>query len=599
MRARVYGLIVLILVGIAPLTTFGYVALRRSQATTIKELRSGNARLARLIAERIAGYTQSERRLLAAIGASARLAPNDEQALALLEAYALHHSHFHAIVVFDEFGHKRIRTEDAVDAEYSPFVAKGLRQVASHSDVKPADVASGGFAHTMIFAEPIIIAGKPAGVIIAQVDLIGVWEPVNSIRIGKTGFARLLSVDGQLLAHGDPEERRFVFAADKVKDAALIAGALLGGIAKNNQGIDVVASVAIVPGFNWLVTVEQTVEEAFAATSAMQRDLLVFAMVALLVAVCLGVLSGRELVRGLERLRAHTRVLAQGALGTVFQPNTKLEEISALADSLNDMAASLKRLQDEAASRERLTTFSRVAAGLAHDLRQPIESLRGACDQFFADPKDENAKTLLDTVAKRDLLRLKHYVDDLHRLAKQGGVEYTRQNTCLNTLAKTVAEELGQTPKWRGIQFIAEGNATRDSLVDASLIRRAVINLAGNGADACLEHQPRGIVKIQVVDEANDSVAIRITDTGKGIAKGQIQQLFRSDFKSTKHSSGVGLGLGVVLHVAEVHGAQLDVSSVVGVGSTFTLTIPYEPNFTNRDCEAEVGGGEKGIPLHG
>ena len=573
MRARVYGLMVLVLVGIVPLIAFGYVALLRSETTAINEVHNGNARLARTIADRIGDYTIAERRLLASIGAAILQIPDRSLGQALVETNALHYPHMHDVGVFTSEG--RLWAGVPVASSHESLLRQALAGVSMRSELLPTDERSNGFAHKMVFAEPIVIAGKHSGAIIAKVDLVGIWPPVNSVRVGRTGYARLLSIDGQLLAHGDPEERRFVFVEDTSQDAALVAGAILGNIVQNQQGIEVVASIAFVSGFPWLVVVEQTVEEAFAGTAEMRRELLIFAVVALVSITLLGILLGRELVRGLEQLKAHTKILAKGALQTVFRPKTRLTEVRVLAQALNDMASSLKRLQDEAAAQERLTTFSRVAAGLAHDLRQPIESLRGAWDTFLGNSEDVTARDLLTTMATRDLQRLKRYVDDLSGLAKQGDIALSSERTCLFTLAEKVVQELRQRPKWKGVEFVVTG-AEQECTVDINLVRRAVMNLAANGADACLEKEGKGTVAVEVRGWEKEQVKICVSDTGSGIEESRLSGLFRSDFRSTKRSSGVGLGLGVVRHVAEVHRGTLEVCSQVGVGSTFTLTLPCE-----------------------
>ena len=154
-----------------------------------------------------------------------------------------------------------------------------------------------------------------------------------------------------------------------------MAAALLGQRAHNQQGTEVVASAAFVPGRDWLVVVEQPVSEAFAAARAMKRDLLLLGAATLVLVVLCGILFGRTAVRSLERLRAHTHILAAGDLDARIDTRTPLLEARALGEALNEMASSLKKLHDEARNRERLSTFSRVAAGLAHDLRNPI---RGA-----------------------------------------------------------------------------------------------------------------------------------------------------------------------------------------------------------------------------
>jgi signal transduction histidine kinase len=575
MRARSYGLLILGAAGIVPLALFGYVATQRSQRTAMAEVREGNQQLATTIAARISDYVRSETEQLITIGSAAIQAPTSRDAEGLVNAFELRQRHVRRMVIYRVDGTIVTGREPGDDAPtYQNLSRLALSGRSAHSNVRPASPdRAGGFAHTMVMAEPLEVAGKREGGIVATVDMVGIWPPINAVRVGRSGFARLLTRDGQLLAHGDPEERRSVFSKEGEGNRTLVEAALRTEVTTNQSGRQVIAAGAQVPGLPWVVVVEQDVEEAYAEATAMKRDLAMFAGAALLAVIILGVVFGRFLVRGLESLRAHTRVLARGDLAARADPRTSVEEIRVLAESLNEMASSLAQLQEEAAARERLSVFSRVAAGLAHDLRHPIEALRGACDMFLRDPDKEGARRVLTSVTERDLPRLERFVSDLRRLARDGDVEIAREPVEPLPLARSVIEDLSGAPKFRGVEFEVAGDAS-PILADGQLVRRALVNLVGNGADAVLAKGPGGSVTIEVEDAGDDAVSIRVRDTGVGIEESRLGDLFKADFRSTKRTTGVGLGLGVVRHVAEAHRGHVEVSSEVGVGSTFTLTLP-------------------------
>ena len=542
MRARTYGLLLLLVVGIGPIAVYGFVGVKRSERTAVAEVRDGNARLAVSIAERIEEYIVSERKVLASIGAATSLAKNPQ---ASLETYTLPPANY-----------ARLRM---AFADGTSFEATS----PSHTT----------FAHILTITEPVMVVGELRGEITAEVDLVGIWPAVDSVRVGTTGFVRLLDSDGKLLAHGNPEERRSVYTDDTTVNAQLIEAAAARRVAKNHQGTDVIVSSAAVDTLGWVVLVEQSVAEAFAATYTMKRDLLILGGVALFVVIALGLLFGRVMVRGLERLRAHTRILAGGDLDARVDARTSLVEVRALADSLNDMSSSLKQLQEEATRKERLTTFARVAAGLAHDLRHPIEAVLGACRDLDANPTDPAAAEFVRKVGNRDLPRLKAYVDDLQRLARSGDLDLDLTAVEPAALVRDVADELGSSKRWSGaVSFVVQGEAS-SVMLDQKLIRRAVLNLAGNGADACLEGGPGGKVTLGVTAH-NGELRFEISDTGGGIPPERVAELLHGDFHSTKRTTGVGLGLGVVRQVAASHRGRLEVASDVGQGSTFSLVVP-------------------------
>lgn len=572
MRVRTYGLILLALVGIAPLAVYGIVALARAQDTSAAQVQEGNRRAAHAIAGRIAAYTASESNLVATIGAAVWHARGAHARQLVLDAYQLDYPHLYDLVVYDAAGQVIAgRVPQERGPLYRNLAAQALAGQSARSPIEGAAAGRELFAHTITIGEPIVIAGKREGAIVARYDLVGIWPAVDSVRVGKTGVVRLLTHDGRLLAHGDPEERRFVFEDEADRDPALIAGALLGKTVVNRQGEELIAAVAFVPDFPAIVVVEQSVLEAFADIRSMQLNLGLLAGGALAFAIALGLAFGRKLVHSLEALRTHTRGLADD-LQRKPTLRTRLVEIQALADALDDMARALFDEREQTRMRERLTTFARVAAGLAHDLRLPVEAVHSAIDLIAERPGDPAAQRLLGRIRQRDLPRLKRFVDDLHRLAHKGnlGLEYERVDP--RALLDEICAELASAPKWYGVSFEIRGCAG-PAVMDRGLVRRAVVNLAGNAAEACLELGPGGTVTLEL-DEGDGMLEIRVADTGVGMPPERVAALEHSDFQSTKRTTGVGLGLGVVRQVLAAHDGSLAIASTVGAGSVFTMRLP-------------------------
>ncbi len=573
MRVRAFGMLLLVLVGLVPLGAFAWVSIRTSERTAVSEVRAANQRLADSVAHRIASFAEQQRGLLAAIGAAAVDAPTPEAAQNLLDDFGIDYRNFTDMTVYRADGSKLAGPGiDGADEVVKAAVAGR----ATQSKLSAAGSAGAErFAHLQIVGAPIVVAGEKRGAIVANVALVDTWSAINAIRVGKRGFARLLSDDGTLLAHGDPEERRSVYAADRRdEDRAIVSAALSGAAVTNHQGEEIVAGVAPVPDRGWVVVVEQPVSEAFAAARDMKRTLVVICVAALVIVIVVGVLFGGRLVRSMERLRAHTGVLAQGDLDARVDTNAPVVELSALANSLNDMAASLRKLHDEAKAKERLSTFARVAAGLAHDLRTPIEAVRAACHQLNTDPDDPDARELFDWVTERELPKLKRYVDDLQRIAQEGKVRLELSEIAPRDLVDELVDDLRGIQKWSSVEFAADGTASM-VVADANLVRRALYNLAANAADACTQQGPGGRVELHVRDAEGEEgwVEFSVRDNGGGIAPETLEQLLEGDFKSTKRSSGVGLGFGVARHVAQAHGGEIRAESEVGAGSTFCLRV--------------------------
>ena len=584
LRLRTYALLVLLGVSLIPLLLFGVLALDRAEETAIDEVRTGTERVADSIARRIAAHIESERALLQTIGAGVIMG-GDPSLTA--NAFSIQYPYLHGITVYGTDGAK-IADQDSLnpDEDHRMVAARAVAGEHAAAPVRPASATSGGpFAHTVTVGEPIWIAGERVGAIVATIDLVGIWKPINQARVGRSGFVRLIARDGTLLAHGDPEERREVFVTRD--HLALVADARDDATVVNAQGTEVFAAVADVGQRGWLVMVEQPVHEALGAVRAMRRDFFLLTGVTLLVAIGAALLAGRKAVRGIEQLEEHTRVLASGDLDAVIETRSPIAEIDGLGAGVNDMAASLKRLNQEARERERLSTFGRVAAGLSHDLKQPLEHVRTACEELAHDRENPDSWELFDWMRRSELPRLVRFLEDLKRLAIEGRAKLHIDTVDPERLLADLAESLRGSPKWSRVEFQHASSSPRFH-ADENLLRRALYNLAANAADACSETESRsGTVRLEAASETS-SITFRVRDTGPGIPPQVIDRIMHGDFHSTKRTNGIGLGLGVARHVVQMHGGRIEVSSEVGAGTTFTLTLPVEIELDGEPSAAGV-----------
>jgi len=579
-KVRIFGLLVILGVGVLPITLAGLLMIRRAEETALTEVRTGNQRVAERAASELRQFAQTRIELIQTLAApltrSAKASP--EQARRILKNYRILFPHIREL---DIVGLGQGCTEAV-----SSRLEEGLRDRCGQPAVGTAlggkvflgDIAlTSEFAPVMTMGVPLEIAGGLIGAAIAEMDMVAIWSTVKQIRVGQTGYARLITRDGTLIAHGDPEERRRVFLREKDPLAAQIRASTPGAGTRyrNSQGAEVISLSAEVPDLGWTVIVEQPVSEAFAASRAMQKDLMWTILIAVVMATVLGLLLGGEPVRALESMRAHTLRVAGGNLESKVDYRPFLAEMRQLSEDLDGMTGDLKRLTEEKAARERLSTFARVAAGLAHDLQTPIESVRTACDAMLQKPSDRSSQELLESAASNHLPRLHRYVRDLRRLAHDGKVPLEVVSVLPRLLVEKVVEDAAGSPKWRGVEFVADGEA--GSLwADESLLRRALGNLVANAADACvMRRPPSGRVTVRVANsETEDALVIDVADTGVGIPADKLVEIMTHDFRSTKRNSGVGLGLGVARHVATSHGGSITAESVEGEGTTFRITIP-------------------------
>ncbi len=587
-RVRRFFALFLFAVVAVPLAISGFIAAQKSERTAVAEVRLGNQRAATSVAGQVEEYLEGERKLIGSMGEASIQMRERAGRNAVLNSFLVNHHHITRAAIFDKEG--AVLVGDAA-------LNTGLQQaLIGESSIVAVEQKEGTLSvgQVVLWAEPLLIAKNVSGAIVAEVDLVGLWGPINSIRVGRTGYVSLVTTKGKMLAHGKADQRGKVYSEGSI-DPKLLRAAESGAMYERpDDGDELIVTSASVKSLGSVVLIEQSSSEALAAVGGMKIWLYVFFLIAIAAALILGMFFSRQVVRPLEKLGKHVEELGRGDLSKRVDVTdaTRLGEVRDLSTSINKMATELEANEKERMGRERLNAFARVAAGLAHDLRHPIESVRMACHEYVANPDHPDNLSMMQAVTKADIPRLKKFVDDLQGLAKTGTLALELFEHSSLTLAEESVFEIQAAPKWGGvIDFSLEG-IDMEIRVDGGLVKRALYNLMNNAGEACLgEGTNTGSVGllVEMVDENSPlqfdepMVAFRVTDKGCGIEPERIGDILSADFKSTKRSSGVGLGLGVVRQVAESHGGKVGIESELGVGSTFTMYLPpyAEPNYDN------------------
>jgi two-component system heavy metal sensor histidine kinase CusS len=228
-----------------------------------------------------------------------------------------------------------------------------------------------------------------------------------------------------------------------------------------------------------------------------------------------------------------------------------------------------------AESFERLTRFS---SEIAHELRTPINNLRGEVEVAFAKPRsaEEYREALGSALEECD--RLARMIDGLLFLAR---AEHPTAQTSRDPLDLTAEMEMVRAfydaaAAEAGIQLRVSFADRLMARLDRALFQRALGNLVANA----LAHTPRGgTVTLSARADAR-GVAVEVADSGCGIDAAHLPFLFdrfyRVDRSRSSATGNVGLGLAIVKGIVELHGGSVDVESRVGSGTRFVLHFPSE-----------------------
>jgi two-component system sensor histidine kinase PilS (NtrC family) len=224
-------------------------------------------------------------------------------------------------------------------------------------------------------------------------------------------------------------------------------------------------------------------------------------------------------------------------------------------------------MEDRLRHADRLATLGRMSANIAHEIRNPLASLTGAIEVLASQGPTGELRERLANIVLKESARLNAILRDFLEYARPAPLARARVNVCETIDEVLVLLEHRATPG--ALKVIRELPPTLMWEVDPQQFRQAVWNLGLNAVQA----MPDGgelRVTARTVDE---SLVVRIEDSGHGIGGSDVAHVFEPFF-STK-PGGSGLGLALVHRILKDHGGEVDVESTAGGGSTFTLRIPH------------------------
>jgi len=232
-------------------------------------------------------------------------------------------------------------------------------------------------------------------------------------------------------------------------------------------------------------------------------------------------------------------------------------------------------LQKVMMQQEKLASIGRLAAGVAHEINNPMTTILTSAMLFQedldkSDPNYDELQTIVD-----ETLRCRRIVTSLLNFARQ--TKPTKQATDVNAMTR---ESILLTKKQAAFRDVEVASDLADPLpmvrLDKGQMQQALINLILNGVEASEEG---GCVKVQTaVLPGQGMIQIQISDTGAGIDELQLQNIF-DPFYTTK-DTGTGLGLAITHGIIEQHNGRIDVASAPGKGTTFTILLPIDREHT-------------------
>ena len=272
----------------------------------------------------------------------------------------------------------------------------------------------------------------------------------------------------------------------------------------------------------------------------------------------------RGTVGGLTRARQ--RFPAHLAVSCVFDAQRRVLGTVGVLRDLTEQVATQQRL----IQREKLASLGEMAAGVAHEIRNPLGGIKMATNLLssggFNDPRisQEMAESVLSGIAE-----IESIVADLLDYARDTRLD--RQEYALARILAPVVEGYASEGDARGVQFVAHGlDLDLVAAVDGQRLRQVFSNVVKNALEAT-ERRPGGRVDVRLLGRGGVAV-VEIADNGVGMAPEHREKIFLP-FYTTK-PTGTGLGMAIVKKIMDLHGGEIEIDSSPGRGTIVRLVIP-------------------------
>lgn len=285
----------------------------------------------------------------------------------------------------------------------------------------------------------------------------------------------------------------------------------------------------------------------------------------------IGYQIARQGIRPVEEMATTARHISSSNLRERIHAEGYPFELASLASTFNSM---LDRLEE---SFERISRFS---ADIAHDLRTPVNNIRGEAEVALARARSQEEYREVLSSCLEETVRLSDLIGDLLFLARAESplAHLHRERVNVTELLDGVREYYEAAASDSGISLSNEdANPPVIAQVDRTLLQRAIVNLVSNA----VAHTPPGGRVLLKSKTETATVRIEVSDTGVGIPAEALPKVFdrffRVDGSRSQASGGTGLGLAIVQSIVVLHGGNVEIASEPGHGTRVTLRMPIAP----------------------
>lgn len=548
---------------IIPMIIFAFLALSISIETDYELVSRGNREVALRTADQIEQYIYHSIDMLQVLAENMNdLHLNKFQKDTIIKNLVLNFKEFDKIAITDRSGMEIVTSE--MGGILSNRSEDDAFKTPSQNQIYLSDVfISDNFIPTMAIAVPSFSLNEFDGVVIGTINLINMWRLVDSLTIGKQGYALVVEKNGVLIAHGEGNSKAGIIRQENISHLEIVQEVLSGKASimeyKNPKGVMVLGAAAPVKLLNWGLIIEQPLSEAYVATYKMAKRLVFLGLVILIVMSFIAYVGVHSLVvRPLKKLI--------GGIKKKDLSFDKGDEFSNLAEFYNFMSKSVTELEIALEDYSKSSKSEKVTTGLIHDLKHPIDNVIRITKHLAGHIKDKELKKFSRELLEQESKNIHRFISKI----KKPMADYSSSRIvgiCVSKVFNDLCKSFHKKLKEQNI-IVKMELSSPDVFIngDRFNFERVLKNIMVNAMEAMGERG--GTLTLSSKNE-NGEVIVSITDTGPGIDLEKIGNLFVESESGKKE--GWGIGLSVSKDLVEKMGGTVAVESALGKGTTFTL----------------------------
>jgi len=242
----------------------------------------------------------------------------------------------------------------------------------------------------------------------------------------------------------------------------------------------------------------------------------------------------------------------------------------------NQHLAGIVEMERQLEKAERLSSLGQLAAGVAHEIRNPLNAISMATqrlkrDFIPSDPKKAEDFQNLSGVIKDEIKRLDGIIEEFLTFSKSRRLDFSKFS--MNEILQKIVNLIREEASTRGITIETKWKETPALIsMDVNKLQQAFINLIKNAMESITEAE--GKVTVAVEKEDKNHIVVKITDSGCGMTSREIESIFSPEY--TTKEKGLGLGVPLACEIIRGHGGDIRVISTKGSGTTFEVILPRE-----------------------